>query len=57
LRGGEIETLIEVLTLADLVKFAKFTPEISDHERIVTRSIAFVENTIPSEEANETAAI
>jgi hypothetical protein len=39
------------------VKFAKFTPEISDHERIVTRSIAFVENTIPSEEANETAAI
>jgi hypothetical protein len=57
LRGSETEALIEVLTLADLVKFAKFTPELSDHKRIVSRSIEFVENTIPSEEANETEAL
>jgi hypothetical protein len=45
-----------VLTLADLVKFAKLTPETADHQRIVSRSIRFVENTIPSKEANETEA-
>ncbi|MBV42407.1 MAG: hypothetical protein CL834_05190 [Crocinitomicaceae bacterium] len=57
LSRNETDTLIEVLTLADLVKFAKFTPELSDHERIVSRSIEFVENTIPSLEAKETAAL
>ena len=56
LRTDEIETLIEVLTLADLVKFAKLTPETADHQRIVSRSIRFVENTIPSKEAKETEA-
>ena len=56
LRTHEIETLIEVLTFADLVKFAKLTPETADHQRIVSRSIRFVENTIPSKEANETEA-
>ena len=56
LRTHEIETLIQVLTFADLVKFAKLTPETADHQRIVSRSIRFVENTIPSKEANETEA-
>ena len=54
LRENDTENLIEVLTLADLVKFAKFTPEVSDHQRIISRSIEFVENTMPSQEANET---
>lgn len=53
LRQLEIEALIEVLTLADLVKFAKWNPNASDHERVVNRSIRFVENTIPSVESNE----
>ena len=56
LRENDTENLIEVLTLADLVKFAKFTPEVSDHQRIISRSIEFVENTMPSQEANETLA-
>jgi hypothetical protein len=54
LRQSETEALIEVLTLADLVKFAKWSPAASDHERIVSRSIRFVENTIPVPESAET---
>ena len=48
------EIVIEVLHLTDLVKFAKWKPTVSDHERMVQRSIAFVEHTLPTEpEANE----
>lgn len=53
LRQSEAEALIEVLTLADLVKFAKWSPAAADHERIVSRSIRFVENTIPVPESSE----
>ena len=54
LRKEEEEIVIEVLHLTDLVKFAKWKPSVSDHERMVQRSIAFVEHTLPTEpEANE----
>lgn len=43
--GAEKELVLEVLQLADLVKFAKFTPTADDHLRVVERSIRFVERT------------
>lgn len=47
--------LKETLTLADLVKFAKYTPFISDNEKSLKFAFTFVEKTKPAEEeAKET---
>lgn len=47
---------IEVLELADLVKFAKFRGETADHERAVMRAIQCVEHTRPVEAENPSEA-
>ena len=43
------EKLREILELADLVKFAKFMPAISDNERSLKNAYTFVEQTKPIE--------
>lgn len=45
--------LHETLTLADLVKFAKFTPFVSDNENSLKFAFNFVEKTKPVEEIKE----
>ena len=45
--------LQETLTLADLVKFAKFTPFVSDNENSLKVAFDFVESTKPTEEVKE----
>lgn len=47
--------LQETLTLADLVKFAKYIPFISDNERSLKFAFDFVEKTKPLEEVKETS--
>jgi hypothetical protein len=49
--------LQEALTLADLVKFAKYTPFVSDNEQNLKVAFDFVERTKPLEEVKETAKI
>jgi len=49
--------LQETLTLADLVKFAKFTPFVSDNENSLKVAFDFVEKTKPLEEVKETVII
>ena len=46
--------LQETLTLADLVKFAKYTPFVSDNENSLKFAFDFVEKTKPIEEVKET---
>jgi len=46
--------LQETLTLADLVKFAKYTPFVSDNEQSLKLAFDFVEKTKPIEEVKET---
>ncbi len=45
IRREEKELIFEVLTLTDLVKFAKLSPKTDDHHRVIERSIRFVELT------------
>ncbi len=45
--------LQETLILADLVKFAKYTPFVSDNENSLTVAFDFVEKTKPAEEVKE----
>ena len=45
--------LQDTLTLADLVKFAKYTPFVSDNENSLNVAFDFVEKTKPVEEAKE----
>lgn len=42
------EILTEVLHVTDLVKFAKWNPQVGDHERMVSRALKFVERTLPT---------
>lgn len=51
------QKLQETLTLADLVKFAKFTPFVSDNENSLKVAFDFVEKTKPIEEVKETVKI
>ena len=53
LLNKDTETLLEVLELSDLVKFAKWNPTADDHIRVVKRAIRFVEQTLPKLEATE----
>lgn len=49
--------LQETLTLADLVKFAKFTPFVSDNENSLKFAFEFIEKTKPIEEVKEVTKI
>lgn len=49
------ETLREILTQADLVKFAKYLPSPGENESILTKSVLFVTNTKPA--TTETSTI
>jgi len=49
----QYKELQEMLTLADLVKFAKYTPFVSDNENSLKVAFDFVENTKPAEEVKE----
>ncbi len=49
--------LHETLILADLVKFAKYTPFVSDNENSLKVAFEFVEKTKPLEEVKETVII
>ena len=53
LLSEDAETLLNVLELTDLVKFAKWNPTADDHIRVVKRAIRFVEQTLPNLEATE----
>ncbi len=60
LPGDEREALRELLTRADLVKFAKFQPVPEEHERSLRLAVSFVESTwrrvaqqVPAETAAE----
>ena len=48
-----IELLRGILQLADLVKFAKYMPFVSDNERSLSQAYTFVEQTKQEEEENE----
>lgn len=43
----EIKRLEKILTLADMVKFAKFNPLADEHDNNLKNSVIFVENTVP----------
>ena len=53
LLSEDAETLLNILELTDLVKFAKWNPTTDDHIRVVKRAIRFVEQTLPNIEASE----
>lgn len=53
IRAHEKELVLELLTLTDLVKFAKWTPQESDHHRVIEQAIRFVEATTITPETNE----
>jgi hypothetical protein len=53
IRTAERELILELLSLTDLVKFAKWTPQQSDHLRVVEQSIRFVELTTVVNESHE----
>lgn len=53
LLSEDAETLLNILELTDLVKFAKWNPTTDDHIRVVKRAIRFVEQTLPNMEATE----
>ena len=53
LRASEKELILELLTLTDLVKFAKWTPQQSDHIRVVEQGVRFVELTTNASENQE----
>jgi len=53
IRAHEKELILELLTLTDLVKFAKWTPQESDHHRVIEQAIRFVEATTITPETNE----
>lgn len=53
IRTTERELILELLSLTDLVKFAKWTPQQSDHLRVVEQSIRFVELTTVADESAE----
>jgi hypothetical protein len=48
-----LETLGKVLTMADLVKFAKYTPLPEDHEQSMENAVDFVNKTVTT---NQTVA-
>ena len=45
IRAHEKELILELLSLTDLVKFAKWSPQAADHQRIIKQGIRFVEVT------------
>jgi hypothetical protein len=45
IRAQEKELILELLNLTDLVKFAKWTPQSADHQRVIEQGIRFVEVT------------
>ena len=47
LQKSDIESLTRILQIADLVKFAKATPNESIHESFMTEAISFVQKTTP----------
>ncbi len=53
IRAQEKELILELLTLTDLVKFAKWTPQEADHHRVIEQGIRFVEATTITPETNE----
>lgn len=53
LRTSEKELILELLTLTDLVKFAKWNPQQSDHIRVVEQGVRFVELTTNASENQE----
>ena len=53
IRTHEKELVLELLTLTDLVKFAKWTPLEADHHRVIEQGIRFVEATTVTPETNE----
>lgn len=53
IRTSERELILELLSLTDLVKFAKWNPQQGDHLRVVEQSIRFVELTMVTDESQE----
>ena len=53
IRTHEKELILELLSLTDLVKFAKWSPQAADHERIIEQGIRFVEATTIAPENSE----
>lgn len=53
IRAQEKELVLELLTLTDLVKFAKWTPQEVDHHRVIEQGTRFVEATTITPETNE----
>ncbi len=53
IRSDEKELILELLTLTDLVKFAKWTPQEADHRRVIEQGIRFVEATTITPETKE----
>ena len=45
IRANEKELILELLSLTDLVKFAKWSPQAADHQRIIEQGTRFVEVT------------
>ena len=53
IRSHEKELILELLSLTDLVKFAKWNPQQADHQRVVEQGIRFVEVTTITPQTNE----
>lgn len=53
IRTHEKELILELLSMTDLVKFAKWNPQQEDHKRVVEQGIRFVEVTTIAPETNE----
>ena len=53
IRTHEKELILELLDLTDLVKFAKWSPQAADHQRIIEQGIRFVEATTIAPENSE----
>ena len=53
IRAHEKELILELLSLTDLVKFAKWSPQAADHQRIIEQGIRFVEMTTIAPENSE----
>lgn len=53
IRHSERDLILELLSLTDLVKFAKWSPQQSDHVRVIEQSIRFVELTMITDESQE----
>lgn len=51
INGEEVEELKRILETADLVKFAKWSPEMDEHERSIKSASNFVQNTDREEKA------